>query len=187
MLATLMLSQGTPMVLAGDELGNSQQGNNNAYCQDNELSWVNWSDKDDPFLSFCKQAIAFRKAHPLLRQSRFLHSRQRRYDGESDLFWRRADGSEMQQRDWDNPDSNTLIAELRTAAGSPEYVHRERAMLIVLNRGLEVDIVVPALPSDQHWVRSFDTSAENSNEPERGTVIAADSVVVFCNEQIKEN
>ena len=186
MIATLMLSQGTPMMLAGDELGNSQQGNNNAYCQDNALSWVNWLEKDDPFLSFCKQAIAFRKAHPILRQSRFLHSRQRRYDGESDLFWRRTDGSAMQQSDWDDHKAGIIIAELRTAAGSPEYVHREGAMLIVLNRGLEVDIVVPTLPSGQHWVRSFDTSVENSGEPESGTVIAADSVVVFCNEQIKK-
>jgi glycogen operon protein len=182
-----MLSQGTPMMLAGDELGNSQQGNNNAYCQDNELSWVNWSNKDDPFFSFCKQAIAFRKAHPILSQSRFLHSRQRRYDGESDLFWRRADGSSMQQSDWDDHNTNIIIAELRTAAGSPAYVHREGAMLIVLNRGPEIDIMVPTLPGGQHWVRSFDTSVENSGEPESGTLIAADSVVVFCNKHVEEN
>ena len=187
MLATLMLSQGTPMMLAGDELGNSQQGNNNAYCQDNELSWVNWPNKADPFFSFCKQAIAFRKAHPILSQSRFLHSRQRRYDGESDLFWRRADGSLMQPSDWDDHNVDILIAELRTAAGSPEYVHREGAMLIVLNRGPEVDIVVPTLPGGQHWVRSFDTSVENSDEPGSGTLIAADSVVVFCNEYTEGN
>jgi isoamylase len=187
MIATLMLSQGTPMMLAGDELGNSQQGNNNAYCQDNELSWVNWPDRDDPFFSFCKQAIAFRKAHPILSQSRFLHSRQRRYDGESDLFWRRVDGSSMQQSDWDDNTTGIIIAELRTAAGSPEYVHREGAMLIVLNSGPEVDIMVPTLPGGQHWVRSFDTSVENSGEPESGTLIKADSVVVFCNEHVEEN
>jgi isoamylase len=93
----------------------------------------------------------------------------------------------MQQSDWDDHNTGIIIAELRTAAGSPAYVHREGAMLIVLNRGPEVDIMVPSLPSGQHWVRSFDTSVENSGKPESGTLIAADSVVVFCNEHIEEN
>ena len=71
MMATLMLSQGTPMILAGDELSNSQGGNNNTYCQDNEIGWINWPEKEDPFFDFCQKAIAFRKMHPLLRQNGF--------------------------------------------------------------------------------------------------------------------
>ena len=93
----------------------------------------------------------------------------------------------MQQSDWDDNAAGIIIAELRTAAGSPEYVHREGAMLIVLNSGPEVDIMVPTLPGGQHWVRNFDTSVENSDEPESGTLIKADSVVVFCNEHVEEN
>jgi len=179
LITTLMLSQGTPMILAGDELGNSQQGNNNAYCQDNEIGWVDWSGIDKDFLEFCQQAIVLRKSHPILRQTRFLHSRQRKYDGESDLFWRRADGKLMQQSDWDNSDLGTLIAELRTAAGSPTYVNRQRALLVVLNRGPAVEVVLPGLREGDIWTRSFDTAHNQSLD---GTYIDADSVVVFTNE-----
>jgi isoamylase len=75
LVATLMLSQGTPMFLGGDELGNSQQGNNNAFCQDNAIGWVNWAGADPAFLRFCQRMIRFRRAHPILRQARFLHSK----------------------------------------------------------------------------------------------------------------
>ncbi len=179
LMATLMLSQGTPMMLAGDELSNSQGGNNNAYCQDNEIGWVNWPEKDDPFFKFCQQAIAFRKMHPLLGQTRFLHSRQRLIDGEPDLFWRRADGEAMRQEDWDNPTLNTLVAEIRMASGSPEYVKREGALLVVLNRGAAVEITAPDVPENDTWVRRFDTSQDDAIEVTAGMQVAADSVVVF--------
>jgi glycogen operon protein len=182
MIATLMLSQGTPMMLAGDELSNSQGGNNNAYCQDNEIGWVNWPEQEDPFFSFCQQAIAFRKMHPLLRQTRFLHSRQRLIDGEPDLFWRRTDGAAMQQEDWDNPALDTLVVEMRMASGSPEYVKREGALLVVLNRGDAVEITAPDLPAGDAWVRRFDTSQDDAIVATPGMRVAADSVVVFSHE-----
>ena len=182
LLATLMLSQGTPMMLAGDELSNSQGGNNNAYCQDNEIGWVNWPDHDDPFFTFCQKAIAFRRMHPLLRQSRFLHSRQRLVDGEPDLFWRRANGMPMRQQDWDNPNLNIVIAEMRMASGTPEYIRREGALLIVLNRGAAIDITPPALPEGGAWVRRFDTSQDDAIEVTPGTHVPADAVVVFSHE-----
>ena len=182
MIATLMLSQGTPMILAGDELSNSQNGNNNAYCQDNEIGWVTWPDKEDPFFTFCQQAIAFRKMHPLLRQTRFLHSRQRLIDGEPDVFWRRADGKAMQQEDWDDASLNTLIVEMRMASGSPEYVKREGALLVVLNRGEAVEITPPELPETDQWVRRFDTSQDDAIKVTTGMKVAADSVVVFSQE-----
>ena len=181
LIATLMLSQGTPMMLAGDELSNSQGGNNNAYCQDNEIGWVNWPEEDDPFFTFCQQAIAFRRMHPLLRQHRFLHSRQRLIDGEPDLFWRRTNGKPMRQSDWDDPSLDILIAEMRMASGSPEYVHREGALLVVLNRGGAVNITPPKISSGA-WVRRFDTSREDAIEVIEGTQIEADSVTVFSHE-----
>ena len=181
LMATLMLSQGTPMMLAGDEISNSQGGNNNAYCQDNSIGWVNWPDTDDPFFTFCQQAIAFRKMHPLLCQKRFLHSRQRLTDGEPDLFWRRANGDPMRQEDWDDPDTNVLIAEMRMASGTPEYVQREGALLVVLNRGDAVEIKPPEL-SEGAWVRRFDTSQEDAIAVTPGMVIAAHAVVVFSHE-----
>ncbi len=182
LVATLMLSQGTPMILAGDELSNSQGGNNNAYCQDNEIGWVNWPEQDDPFFTFCQQAIAFRRMHPLLRQRRFLHSRQRVIDGEPDLFWRRANGEAMRQEDWDNPNLDTLVAEMRMASGTPEYVQRQGALLIVLNRGKAVEIRPPDLPEGEAWVRRFDTSQDDAIRVTQGMHVAADAVVVFSHE-----
>lgn len=182
LMATLMLSQGTPMILAGDELSNSQGGNNNVYCQDNDIGWVNWPDENDPFFTFCKQAVEFRNMHPLLRQKRFLHSRQRSIDGEPDLFWRQSNGDPMRQEDWDNPDLDILVAEMRMASGTPEYVQREGALLLVLNRGGVVDIVPPVLPKGDTWVRRFDTSQENAIQVIDGMQVAADAVVVFSHE-----
>lgn len=182
LIATLMLSQGTPMILAGDELSNSQGGNNNAYCQDNEIGWVNWPEKEDPFFTFCQQAIAFRKMHPLLRQKRFLHSTQRFVDGEPDLFWRRANGDPMRQIDWDNPDLDIIVAEMRMASGSPEYVQREGALLVVLNRGHAIEITPPVLPAGGAWVRRFDTSQDDAIKVTQGMHVAADAVVVFSHE-----
>ena len=186
LIATLMLSQGTPMLLAGDELSNSQNGNNNAYCQDNEIGWVNWPETTDPFFDFCKQAIAFRKMHPLLRQKRFLHSRQRLTDGEPDLFWRRANGEPMRQADWDNPDLDIIVAEMRMASGAPEYVRREGALLVVLNRGKGVTIKAPELPEGEAWVRRFDTSQDDAIKVTKGMRVAANTVVVFSHETQKE-
>ncbi|MBF9043224.1 glycogen debranching protein GlgX [Rhodobacterales bacterium HKCCE4037] len=182
MIATLMLSQGTPMLLAGDELSNSQDGNNNAYCQDNELGWVTWPEGEDPFFGFVEQAISFRRMHPLLRQKRFLHSRTRFVDGEPDLFWRRADGEAMRQEDWDNPDLDILVAEMRMASGTPEYVRREGALLIVLNRGPDTEITPPGLPEGDHWVRRFDTSQDDAIAVTEGFAVAGNAVVVFSHE-----
>ncbi|MCO4849049.1 MAG: glycogen debranching protein GlgX [Yoonia sp.] len=183
LIATLMLSQGTPMILAGDELSNTQGGNNNAYCQDNEIGWVNWPEEDDPFFTFCQQAIAFRKMHPLLRQTRFLHSRQRLTDGEPDLFWRQANGDAMRQADWDNPDLDIIVAEMRMASGSPEYVQREGTLLVVLNRGAAVEISPPPPSEGGAWVRRFDTSQDDAIKVTEGMHVAADAVVVFSDER----
>ena len=179
LIATLMLSQGTPMLLAGDELGNGQQGNNNAYCQDNSLGWVDWNADNDGFLDFCKKAIAFRKAHPVLRQRRFLHSRSRLIDGEPDLFWHRPDGAPMADADWNNPDLRIMIAEMRIASGTPMYMQREGALLVVLNAGGEVPISLPDTRDGAFWVRCFDTAAENAIAPPQSDTIHADSVVVY--------
>lgn len=186
MIATLMLSQGTPMMLAGDELGNSQGGNNNAYCQDNEIGWVNWANADREFLAFCQKAIAFRKAHSILRQKRFLHSQARLVDGAPDLFWRRGDGVAMSQADWDNPDLKALIAEMRTASGSPEYVERESALVVVLNVGEAFDVALPSPARDAVWKREFDTAQPEAVGEFEGTLIAENSVVVFVQERKAE-
>ncbi|WP_372835674.1 glycogen debranching protein GlgX, partial [Puniceibacterium confluentis] len=146
MLATLLLSQGTPMILAGDEFGNSQQGNNNAYCQDNETGWLDWANADHDLMAFATRLIAFRKAHPILRQKRFLHARERIVDGIEDLFWWRADGEHMQQDDWNSADLRFLAVEMRTASGTPKYAVREEAILLAFNAGEAVDMTLPEAP-----------------------------------------
>lgn len=186
LMATLMLSQGTPLVLAGDEIGNSQDGNNNAYCQDNPLGWVDWKNADQDFLAFCQQAIAFRKAQGILRQRRFLHSQTRPVDGAPDLFWRRADGTAMTQGDWDDPTLRLLVAELRMASSTPEYVAREGALLVVLNTGGATEITLPECAASKQWQRCFDTSETPSVGCFDGVSIAADAVVVFAQQQIPQ-
>ncbi|MFT6772687.1 MAG: isoamylase [Paracoccaceae bacterium] len=159
MMATLLLSQGTPMILAGDEFGHSQGGNNNAYCQDNAIAWLDWLDADEAFFDFTRKLIAFRKAHPILRQKLFLHSRERLIDRIEDLFWRRADGETMTRADWDDPELALLAVEMRTASGSPEYTALEYAVFVVFNAGAGMDVAVPDAPDGQRWSIHIDTAA----------------------------
>jgi glycogen operon protein len=98
-IATLLLSQGVPMLLGGDELGRTQQGNNNAYCQDNEISWYDWDRVDEDLLDFTKQLIALRRDHPVFRRRRWFSGRPIR--GTADVGWFKPDGKEMNDTDWD--------------------------------------------------------------------------------------
>jgi isoamylase len=103
MIATLLLSQGVPMILGGDELGRTQSGNNNPYCQDNLTSWYNWSEVDTEFLDWVSRLIALRAAHPVFRRRRWFQGR-RIHDGEDggkDMAWFRPDGEEMSDTDWE--------------------------------------------------------------------------------------
>ncbi len=184
LMATLLFSQGMPMLLSGDEIGNSQSGNNNAYCQDNEIGWVDWSNPDADFLEFCRKAIAFRKAYTILRQRRFLHSRARVVDGAPDLFWRRVHGAAMTQADWDNTERKTLVAEMRTASGTPEYIDRTGALLIVLNSGPSVQVHLSEPAPGTQWVRRFDTAEPTAWGLFAGTLVKEYSLVVFAQEPL---
>ena len=180
MLATLMMSQGVPMILAGDELGNSQNGNNNAYCQDNKIGWVNWDDADPDFLAFCREIIAFRKANPIFGQRRFLHSQKRVLDGMPDLFWRRADGEAMTDADWAAPNLGFLGVEMRMARGTPAYEPRLGAFYVVFNVGGGVTVALPYAQPGQVWKRVFDSAGLAQKAPSSGqAVIAADCVAAF--------
>lgn len=181
LMATLLLSQGTPMILAGDELGNSQQGNNNAYCQDNSIGWIDWDGADDRFLRFCRRVIAFRKAHPILRQRRFLHSQPREQDGLPDLFWRRADGAPMTAEDWADPHMRLLAAEMRMASGTPAYAALPGAVFLVFNAGEEVQVRMPEAPPGAHWRRQLDSARHGGVDApaDEEETIAANSVAAF--------
>jgi isoamylase len=111
MLATLLLSQGVPMLLAGDEIGRTQQGNNNAYCQDNELSWVDWRLEDEEagkLLRFAQRMIALRRAHPVFRRRDFFQGRPLRGREIKDIVWLNPDGEEMTDEQWNEHHARSL-------------------------------------------------------------------------------
>jgi isoamylase len=107
-LTTLLLSQGVPMLLGGDEFGRTQGGSNNAWCQDNEISWFNWDAADPELMTFTKRLIALRQAHPVFRRSKFLTGHEVKDSGLPDVWWFRPDGRRMTQKDWQREDAHTL-------------------------------------------------------------------------------
>ncbi len=158
MLATLMFSQGTPMLLAGDEISNSQQGNNNAYVQDNEIGWINWDKADVSLLEFTKKLIRIRKENRVLRQRAFLHSRQRPEDDYIDLYWRRLDGKQPTDSDWENPEWKVVCVEMRISSHCTEGSGPDDVAFLVLNKFESVDVVIPAPPQGFEWHCILDTS-----------------------------
>jgi glycogen operon protein len=102
-LTTLLLSQGVPMIAHGDELGRTQQGNNNVYCQDNELSWIDWADarENEVLTEFTAQLVRLRREHPVFRRQRFFQSRSIHGSSIDDIAWLRPDGQQMGDDDWD--------------------------------------------------------------------------------------
>ncbi len=109
-LATLFLSQGVPMLLAGDELGRSQRGNNNSYCQDNDISWLDWSSLDSNLLDFVRKLSEFRRSHAVLRRSKWFEGRT---SSGYDVGWFRVDGLAMQPDDWHTPSNKAVGVLLR--------------------------------------------------------------------------
>lgn len=113
LLATAMLAHGTPMLLAGDELGRTQGGNNNAYCQDNETSWIDWAAAAEPqnaaLTTFVARLVALRHEHPLLRCRHFLHAREEPMPGVHDIAWFDEWGQAMTEQAWNDPEARTLV------------------------------------------------------------------------------
>jgi isoamylase len=166
LMATLLLSQGTPMLLSGDEIGHSQGGNNNAYCQDNPTTWLDWDRIDTDMLAFTRRLIAFRRAHPILRQGLFLHSKPRSQDGKADVLWWHPTGRGMEPGDWEDPALSHICVEIRTASGTPAYADAEYAMFLVLNSGGPLEVMLPPAPMGQVWSRRINTALPQA-PPER--------------------
>ncbi len=160
LMAALLFSQGTPMLLMGDELGRSQFGNNNAYCQDNELSWVDWqtaNDEDQAFCEFTAGLVRLRRRLPLLRQKYFLHGEPAMRDGTKDVTWLRPDGEEMEAADWANGTSLSVCLMLAKGGTSP--------LLILLNAYHEdLDYRTPRPSAVMEW-RLLADSARGLIEP----------------------
>ena len=118
LLASVFLAQGTPMLRAGDEVADSQRGNNNAYCQDNEIGWIDWARSDTALLGFTRRLTALRRAHPSLRQSRFLHGHERAGDGAPDVEWLGLEGGPV---DWEDPGLAGFCLLLGDSAEAPAH------------------------------------------------------------------
>lgn len=158
MLATLFLSQGTPMLLAGDEMGNSQSGNNNAYCQDNPIGWVDWDPDRSDLKGFTAHLSAFRRAHPALRQSRFLHGGARPAEGLPDVQWFDFAGVAL---NWRDPALSSLCVLYRWSAEAPLAADREDSVFAIFNRAAEAaPVILPTPPEGWNWMVGLDTRAD---------------------------
>jgi isoamylase len=167
-MATLFLSQGVPMLLAGDEIGRTQGGNNNAYCQDNEISWLDWK-LDRPrreLLDFTRFLIELRRSHPVLRRRHFFQGHKIRGSEVKDLAWFRPDGKEMSDEDWNNSESRCFG--LRLAGDAIEELDdrgnriTDDTLLILLNAHHEaIPFTLPAHRRKLRWQVVFDTFEPN--------------------------
>jgi len=166
LLTTLLVSQGVPMILAGDEVANSQAGSNNAYAQDNEISWIDWANADVELLSFVQQLTALRSAHPVLRRRRFLEGRPTGVDPRDDLAWFGADGTPMSPALW-GTDPRSVTAVLNGSAIVEPGLDGQRvvddSVMIIINSGPEpVNAVLPAGPWPSTWTVTIDTADPGS-------------------------
>jgi glycogen operon protein len=167
-VATLMTSQGVPMMTAGDEFARSQHGNNNAYCQDSPLSWVDWriGEEAGALLEFTRRAIRLRKQHPVFRRERFFRGTKPDGSAEKDVVWLRPDGHEMRAADWQVPTAHTLCFQLNGAGidyfatphGTPQP---DDTFLIVMNTAdREIEQRLPRLARRRtSWEVVLDTRA----------------------------
>ncbi len=163
LIATLFLSQGVPMMLGGDELSRSQMGNNNAYCQDNELSWFHWNfnENQTAFLEFVKKVIRFRKSQPVLVRKNFLEGREVR--GAKDIIWLDSTGKEMSDAEWNSPhvQSVGMLLSGKAIHGLNERGERIEGdtLLLMMNAYHDrVSFLLPKIDSSRAWEMAFDTA-----------------------------
>ncbi|MCU1394163.1 MAG: glycogen debranching protein [Ilumatobacteraceae bacterium] len=179
-LATLMLSQGVPMMLGGDEIGRTQGGNNNAYCQDNEVSWYNWPEADLELLGFVSALIHLRREHPTFRRRQFFQGRSLHGEGTVDLQWFTADGSVMSDEQWNEDDLKTVAIYLggssieQSARG--EQITDVDVLWFVNASDEAVEFTFPPEQWGEQWRCVLDTASGDVASAEAGVAKAGDSV-----------
>jgi len=189
-LATTLLSQGVPMISHGDELGRTQNGNNNGFCQDNEITWVHWDKADTELTEFTRSVAALRAAHPVFRRRRFFNGlpvRRRGTEGQPDISWFRPDGSEMTDDDWGSGFGKSVAVYLN-GQGIPELDARGQrvtgdSFFLCFNAHHEpIEFTLPPGEFGRAWVPVIDTSVETvgstANPEDRQPVPAGNAVQV---------
>ncbi len=164
LLATLLVSRGTPLLSHGDELGRTQQGNNNAYAQDNALAWIDWASADDTLVAFVARLVALRRAHPALRAGRWLLGEAVDASAIPDVAWRRPDGEPMAPGDW--AEAHAIVVDLHEPAGDGEPEDR---VVLAFNAGREaLDVRWPEARDGWRWqvaLCSADPSRDGATLP----------------------
>ncbi len=163
-LTTLFLSQGVPTLLGGDEFGRTQNGNNNAYCQDNEISWFNWRQRDDRLVEFTRRLIEFRKQHPVFRRPKFFQGKPVRGSETKDVKWFNPGGNEMNDEEWASPFVRCLgmlvsgdAEDVVDSQGNPV---RDETFLLLINAHYEAIPFLPPGEENLEWELILDTATE---------------------------
>jgi glycogen operon protein len=169
MLATLILSRGTPMLLGGDEFGRSQRGNNNSYCQDNEISWIDWEgiDADGRELAeFVRKLVMIRRVLPMLRRGRFLTGAYDEELGVKDVTWLTPAGEEMTAENWNDPNARCMgvLLDGRAQETGIRRVGSDSTLLLIVNSHTDVvSFKLPLAVGGSRWVRLTDTNQTGEN------------------------
>lgn len=189
LLTTLFLSQGVPMLVAGDEWGRTQQGNNNAYCQDNEISWLDWARKDESLLNFTKQLIAFRREHPIFCRRKWFQGIPIRGTGVEDIVWFLPDASEMDDQHWEDDLARSLALFLngqgiRSVDQDGTKVTDKNFYLLFNAYWEEVEYILPDERYSAGWTKVLDTNFDQigelaSHAPGDPIMVPPRSVLVF--------
>jgi len=180
LLTTLLVAQGVPMLQGGDELGRSQAGNNNAYCQDNPMTWLDWRDADEKLIDFVAALIALRRRFPQLRQTRWLTGEPQRADACPDVLWWHPAGRAMRVGDWQSRKLGAFGLHLTASTSAGDRDAAQPDLLCLINRD---DIPVSFLLPPGSWQQVCDSSADEafaSCQRERATPVAARSVQILC-------
>jgi glycogen operon protein len=190
-IATLLLSQGVPMIVHGDELGRTQQGNNNVYCQDNELSWIDWAQADTDLIEFTRAVSALRTAHPVFRRRRYFSGKPvgRRGDGgQPDIAWFAPDGSQMTEDDWESSFAKSIAVYLN-GLGIPDLDVRgqrvtDDSFVLCFNAHYEpIEFSLPPKEFGPAWVPviyTADTTTAGEAKPlTAGATVAVDARAVL--------
>ncbi len=192
-LATLLLSQGMPMLLGGDEFSRTQHGNNNAYCQDNEISWFNWENTDEELAAFTAELIDFRRQHPVFRRRHWFGDENKSHTEGQEIEWFQPNGEYMQEQSWADTHNKCITIFL---SGDINAVDRfgelivDDDFLVFFNAALNnVEFVIPTELQGKEWVKVLDTAdggfSEEDSPPVENTVnvVEHSMVVLFSQRQ----